>query len=185
MNMLKLTNSILYHGTAQPFDIIDVNKGRDKKDFGKGFYMAVSKQHAIGMMHKKYREIKARRPNIDQHQFVETLYEIEIDIKYAETLIIKIFQAADAEWLDFILMCREKGGSPHNYDLIIGPTADDDTMLCLNSYWRGFYGDVGAEEAKEKLLGYLEPENLGIQYYIGKQEVVDKLIISKKEIPWS
>ena len=24
-------------------------------------------------------------------------------------------------------MCREKGGLPHDFDLVIGPTADDDT----------------------------------------------------------
>lgn len=185
MNMLQPVNRVVYHGTAQPFENIDVTKGRDKKDFGKGFYMAVSKQQAIGMMHKKYREIKARRPNLDQSQFAEKLYELEINTDYVRTLNIKEFKTADAEWLDFILLCREKGGIPHNYDLIIGPTADDDTMLCLNSYWRGFYGDVGSAEAKKKLLGYLEPENLGIQYYVGKQQVADKLIINKKEIPWS
>lgn len=58
-------------------------------------------------------------------------------------------------WLDFILMCREKGGLPHDFDLVIGPTADDDTMVCLNSYWRGLYGEVGSDEAKEKLLWFL------------------------------
>ena len=79
----------------------------------------------------------------------------------------------------------EKGGLPHDYDVVVGPTADDNTMVCLNSYWRGFYGDVGSEEAKERLLGYLEPENLGVQYFIGKQDVADKLIKSIKEISWN
>lgn len=82
-------------------------------------------------------------------------------------------------------MCREKGGLPHNFDLVIGPTADDDTMVCLNSYWRGFYGEVGSDEAKEKLLGFLEPENLGTQYFVGKQEIADKLVLELKEIKWS
>ena len=103
---------------------------------------------------------------------------------YLKTLNVKQFDFANAEWLDFILLCREQGGIPHNFDVVIGPTADDDTLLCLNSYWRGFYGEVGSDEAKEKLLGYLEPENLGIQYFIGKQEIADKLVISIKEISW-
>lgn len=34
-------------------------------------------------------------------------------------------------------MCRENGGMPHNYYLVIGPTTDDDTMLCLKAYWDG------------------------------------------------
>ena len=82
-------------------------------------------------------------------------------------------------------MCREKGGLPHNYDIVIGPTADDDTMVCLNSYWRGFYGEVGSDEAKEKLLNYLEPENLGVQVFVGKQEIADRLITDISEIQWS
>ena len=44
------------------FEIIhvDVTKGRSSKDYGKGFYMAVSMTQAIGMMHKKYRETLRR-----------------------------------------------------------------------------------------------------------------------------
>lgn len=31
---------------------------------------------------------------------------------------------------------------------------------------------------------YMETENLGIQYFIGKQEVVDHVIKSMKEVDW-
>ena len=183
--MSPLADSRLYHGTAVKIKKIDVSKGRDCKDFGKGFYMAFSKTQAIGMMHKKYRETLARRPNADKSALSETLYEIQIDLEYAKTLNIKEFKNADLEWLVFVLMCREKGGTPHDYDLVIGPTADDNTMICLNSYWRGFYGEVGSDEAKERLLNYLEPENLGIQLFVGNQNIADKLILSVKEIAWS
>lgn len=183
--MLQQANIFLFHGTAEKIVNIDVTRGRNNKDFGKGFYMAVSKSQAIGMMHKKYRESLARRPNAPKDQFSETLYEILIDTDYLKKLQVKEFSYANEQWLDFILMCREKGGLPHSFDVVIGPTADDDTMVCLNSYWRGFYGEVGSDEAKEKLLEYLEPENLGIQYFVGKQEIADKLIKSIKEIPWS
>lgn len=177
--------NILYHGTAEKIFKIDVQKGRNNKDFGKGFYMAISKSQAIGMMHKKYREAKARRPNAPKNLFSETLYEIIIDIDFLNSLNVRLFKTADVDWLDFILMCREKGGLPHDYDVVIGPTADDDTMVCLSSYWRGFYGKVGSNDAKEKLLSYLEPENLGIQYFVGKQNVADKLITSMREVQWS
>lgn len=33
----------LYHGTISQIQTIDVTKGRDNKDFGKGFYMATTK----------------------------------------------------------------------------------------------------------------------------------------------
>ena len=73
--MLQLINT-LYHGTAEKFERIDVFKGRNNKDFGKGFYMAVTKSQAIGMMHKKYREALLRRPNAPKDRFSETLYEM-------------------------------------------------------------------------------------------------------------
>lgn len=40
------------------------------------------------------------------------------------------------------------------------------------------------EEAKQILLNNLEVENLGIQYFIAKQEVADTLIEDMKLIDW-
>ena len=53
----------LYHGTIYELSKVDVSRGRNYKDFGKGFYMALSKTQAIGMMHKKYREATKRMRN--------------------------------------------------------------------------------------------------------------------------
>lgn len=58
---------------------------------------------------------------------------------------------------DFVLMCREKGG---------------------------LYGAVGSDAARGLLLSSLETGNLGIQYFIGKQSVADRLIVSVREIDW-
>ena len=165
---------ILYHGTVSEIKQVDVTKGRGRKDFGKGFYIAISKKQAIGMMHKKYKEILRRNRNKSTTDVKEYLYEIELDKEYLESLNVKQFYTPNLEWLDFILRCREHGGTPHDYDLVIGPTADDDR----------FYGKVGTHEAKNILLNNLEPENLGVQYFIGKQEVADRLIKSMKEIDW-
>jgi hypothetical protein len=182
--MYQKFKNVLYHGTVSEIVRIDVTQGRGNKDFGKGFYMAVTRQQAIGMMHKKYAEAVRRNRNKKSSNFTERLYEIVLDEEYAKTLNMKIFDTADEEWLDFILLCREQGGLPHNYDLVIGPTADDDTMLCLKAYWDGLYGKVGSQAAKRILLDNLEPENLGIQYFIGKQEIADKLIVRMKETDW-
>lgn len=176
--------TVLYHGTVSKIEKVDVELGRGRKDFGRGFYMAVSKKQAIGMMHKKYREAVRRSRNKKVNSFSERLYEIVLDKRVLAALEIKVFKNADLEWLDFVLECREKGGMPHNYDLVVGPTADDDTALCLKAYWDGLYGKTGLSAVKEILLNNLETENLGIQYFIGKQEVADKLIVEIKEIDW-
>lgn len=174
----------LYHGTVSRIEQVDVKLGRGRKDFGKGFYMAVSKSQAVGMMHKKYRENVRRSRGKQENTFTERLYEIILDEKIIPELKIKIFENADLEWLDFVLRCREKGEMPHDYDMVVGPTADDDTALCLKAYWDGLYGKVGSDAAKRILLNNLETENLGVQYFVGKQEIADKLIADIKEIDW-
>ncbi len=176
--------TILYHGTISKITSVDVNAGRSRKDFGKGFYMAVSKKQAIGIMHKKYREAVRRNVRGQYGHFQEHFYEVELNRQVLDSLNIKIFKYADIEWLDFILMCRNRGGVPHNYDMVVGATADDDTALCLKVYEEGAYGAKGSTQAKQILLNNLEVENLGIQYYIGKQDVADKVIKNIREIEW-
>lgn len=182
--MYQQIKEVLYHGTISEIVKVDVTRGRDKKDFGKGFYIAVSKSQAVGMMHKKQREASRRSRNKNVENIKEYLYEVTLDTEYAKSLDIKVFEQADEEWLDFILMCREKGGIPHEHDVVIGPTADDDTMLCLRAYWDGLYGKVGTSEAKQILLNNLETENLGIQYFIGNQNVAEHLITKMIPVEW-
>lgn len=183
MNILPRISDVLYHGTIDCFTKIDVTKGRSNKDFGKGFYMATDKVQAMGMMNKKFNEAVRRSKSKDPSQFKKYLYEIKLNRDVLKTLNIKYFFEADMEWLEFVLECRGKDGLPHNYDLVVGPTADDNTTVCFKNYFDGLYGNFRTEdEAKEFLLKMLEVENLGIQYFIGKQEVADKLIESIRVI---
>lgn len=176
--------TVLYHGTVSEIGKVDVKAGRNRKDFGQGFYMSVTRQQAVGMMHKKYREAIRRSRNKNANSFSENLYEIQLDGEQLKELNIKCFDEASMEWLDFVLLCREQGGMPHDYDLVIGATADDDTALCLKAYEEGLYGKKGSLEARQILLRNLEVENLGIQYYIGKQDVADRLITRIRKIEW-
>ena len=182
MNILPRISDTLYHGTIDVISSIEVSKGRSNKDFGKGFYMAVEKSQAIGMMNKKFNEAVRRTKSKDPSQFSKHLYEIKLNKELFPSLKIKYFLDADMEWLDFILLCRSSKEVPHDYDLVVGATADDNTTLCLKYYFDGIYGKVGSDDAKEMLMKNLEVENLGVQYYIGKQAVADKLILSVTEL---
>lgn len=72
--MFPEIKTTLYHGTVSEIISVDVNAGRSRKNFGKGFYMAVTKKQAIGMMHKKYREAVRRSANKNTTAFREYLY---------------------------------------------------------------------------------------------------------------
>ena len=172
----------LYHGSAVSFSQIDVNKGRDRKDFGKGFYMAFSREQAIGMMNKKYEEaLGLFGPSCNLKKM---LYRIELRQEQLSALKVKHFEVADREWFDFILMCRASKGIPHDYDVVIGPTADDNTNFVLKNYLQGAFGDWMSVEAKRLALKALEPETLGIQFYCGRQSVIDTLVKKFETVDW-
>ena len=49
--MYQNLKNVLYHGTIATIEKIDINQGKGRKDFGKGFYMAVSRSQEIGRAH--------------------------------------------------------------------------------------------------------------------------------------
>ena len=182
--MSRAFDRALFHGTLAHIDKIDVTQGKPRKDFGRGFYLALSAEQAIGMMHKKFRESISRRRDHSLGMFKEKLYRIELNRALLQDLKIKVFNVADMEWLDFILMCRPPEGVPHDYDVVIGPTADDDTNRALKFYYDGTYGSPGTKEAKEMLLRVLETDKLGVQLYVGSQSVADRLVAKFESVDW-
>ena len=150
---------ILYHGSFIEINKPDLKHSRPNVDFGKGFYTTPIYEQAVKWCSK----FKKRGKN-----GIVTRYEFD-ENDYKALKILK-FDSYSEEWLDFILMCRKSSDTPHDFDVVIGPTADDDTSLCLNMYSEGVYGSVGSEEAKQTLLRNLEVENLGTQVFIGTKK---------------
>jgi hypothetical protein len=183
--MSRAFEQFLYHGTIFRIDRIDVGCGRRRKDFGRGFYMAFRPDQAIGMMHKKHREAERRSRNHELPDLREYLYRIRLNPTVEERLAVKVFETADMEWLEFILSCRESAEErAHSYDIIVGPTADDDTLLSLQNYWKGLYGPVGQPVAKAALLSALEPENLGIQCCLCTDKAVEEAVADFTMVDW-
>ena len=183
-NTLPMLPDLRFHGSAVEFKKIDLSKGLGRKDFGKGFYMALSVDQAIGMMHKKYREAVSRRRDHQPGEYREALYRIELNVELLKDLRIKVFESADIEWLNFILLCRPAEGVPHDYDVVIGPTADDDTNRALKFYYDGTYGNPETDEAKQMLLRVLETDKLGRQLYVASQSVADRLVKRFEPVDW-
>ncbi len=132
--MMKLT---LYHGTDSDFERIDLSKSLEKRDFGTGFYTTtLSSQAERWAINKKTR-------NQSKYAYVY-VYEAEIP----ESILVKNFDGLSLEWLEMVRTNRQHGGIQHSYDIVIGPVANDDTMLTVNRFIQGIYT---AEEALERL----------------------------------
>lgn len=128
---------IVYHGTAFDFADIDLNKSKNRRDFGKGFYTTTIQAQA-----------EAWAKNIALRNNAASAYVYVYEFTFAQELVCKLFEGLTAEWLEFIKQNRALGGVQHAYDVVMGPVADDNTMLTVNRYMNGTYT---VEEALERL----------------------------------
>ncbi|MBO4673048.1 MAG: DUF3990 domain-containing protein [Bacteroidaceae bacterium] len=149
----------LYHGTNQDIEAIDLTRGLRHKDFGKGFYLTPDKNTAIRMAQKKARLFGG----------TATLIAYELDDKALQSdLKVKIFpEKACVEWLLFVDANRDrKAVAPiHDYDIVIGPIADDGVVLQLTNFREGIYTP---EQAAEQL----QDRYLDQQYYFGTEQAL-------------
>ncbi|MCL2050458.1 MAG: DUF3990 domain-containing protein [Lachnospiraceae bacterium] len=162
---------IVYHGSTSIIEAIDVSKGKPYKDFGRGFYLSEDKNHAIN--------IALRNRRIEKERFGRNteayLYTYKMDMLKLSDFKIKVFNGADLEWVQFVLANRKIRSRSHNFDVVIGPTADDDTMVVINAYLDGLYGTINSEEALSILLKNIEAENLPGQIFIANNNALKLL----------
>ena len=148
---------ILYHGTNQDIETIELSKGLKHKDFGKGFYLTPDKTTAIRMAQKRARLFGG----------VATLITYEMDDSALQSdLKVKVFpEKACVEWLLFVDSNRDrKHEKPiHDFDIVIGPIANDGVVLQLTNYREGIY-------SPEQAAQLLQDRYLDQQYYFGTEK---------------
>lgn len=127
----------LFHGTTKCFDVVDLSKSHNRRDFGMGFYTTILENQAREWAYRLALREKVREYYVYQYNFLED-----------ENLKIKRFVGLDREWLEFVKENRLKGGLQHDYDVVIGPVADDNTMETVQLYIANI---LTAEEAVERL----------------------------------
>ena len=127
----------LYHGTDCLFDAIDINKSANYRDFGKGFYTTTIAAQAESWARSK----KLRNGSKTAYVYVYTM-------ELSDDLAVKEFDGLSEEWLEMIKVNRRYGGIQHNFDVVIGPVANDDTRVTVARYMQGIYT---TEEALRRL----------------------------------
>jgi hypothetical protein len=167
----KELSDFLFHGSNVEVSKIDLSVGVLKKDFGKGFYTTNSKNQA-----EKFAKIKAERESVSTG-FVSIFELGEIsDFK------IKKFEKADLNWLNFVLFNRgfiKENIIDNDYDILIGPVANDTVGLVLNQLLVGTYGDPLSLEAKETAIRLLYPEKLYNQILFKTEKSIEPLLFKE------
>jgi len=152
----------LYHGTNEDIGTIDLTKGMRHKDFGKGFYTTPDKSTAIRMAYKKAR-LFGGVPTIITYELNETALHSDLNVKVFP-------KKASIEWFLFIDSNRDRNqtGTLHNYDIVIGPIADDGVVLQLTNYREGIY-------SLEQAAHQLQDKYLDQQYFFGTERALSYL----------
>jgi len=171
----------LYHGTIHNIFEVDVQKDKPYKDFGRGFYLCESFERAKNIAVRN-RAIETERVQVT-HNATEQgvfVYEYEVSKQAMEQRKIKPFTSADREWLQFVLLNRMNKDTQHNYDIVIGPTANDNTRASIRAIFNASNGAVLSKAAQELLIEMLEPYNLPIQYFFDTAEAAVLLTLKRR-----
>lgn len=154
---------ILYHGSNVAIEEIDLSLCNPYKDFGKGFYLTDIKSQAEDMAVRRVRLSGFGIPTITSFEFDETA----LNDKSLHTLS---FPRVSVEWAKFVLDNRdiEHKGFSHDYDIVVGPVADDTVAFQLRRYLLGGI-------SLESLVHELEFKGLNSQYFFGTKLAISKL----------
>lgn len=154
---------ILYHGTYQEFDKVDLSKSNKGKDFGKGFYLSENEEQAEKMAVFKSLQYGGN-PVVLKFEFDENL--LNQDLSFLE------FTKYSKEWADFILKNRmnENETNIHQYDVVYGPIANDKIGVQIrNLIEQNIDMDVFLERLK-----YVQ--GITFQYFFGTEKAISKLV---------
>ena len=151
----------LYHGSNVEIECVDLTRGRRGKDFGKGFYANPDYMQAVEFCSNVVRREGSGIPTVTSFEFDESALNM---------LNIKRFDGYTQEWAEFILMNRNNiSDKPaHDFDIVIGPIADDGVGTQIRRLSRGFITfDAFLEELK-----YCK---VSIQYFFGTENALKYL----------
>ncbi|MBO4641454.1 MAG: DUF3990 domain-containing protein [Bacteroidaceae bacterium] len=152
----------LYHGTNNDIEKIDLTKGLRYKDFGRGFYLTPDRTTAIRMAKKKAR-LFGGMPTLITYHLNEAVLQSDLNIKvFPEKACVEWFLFVDAN------RDRKKPQPIHNYDIVIGPIADDGVVLQLINYHQGIYSPNEAARL-------LQDKYLDQQFYFGTDKALHYL----------
>ena len=124
---------VLFHGTDVDFTEIRLDKSHNKREF----YTTILEEQAGEW---------AYRLSLRNH--TKIYYVMKFLFTENDGLKIKRFDSLNKEWLEFIKKNRSIGGLQHDYDIVIGPLADDNTMETVQLYVAGI---LSADEAVNRL----------------------------------
>ncbi|MCL2100535.1 MAG: DUF3990 domain-containing protein [Fibromonadales bacterium] len=153
---------LLYHGSNLPIEKPLLLKASHPTDFGAGFYTTTNYEQAVGFA-KRVVKLRSGPAIVSVYELNEA--EIEKD------LILR-FENPNADWLHFVVDNRMLKLAEINFDIVIGPVANDDVYETIIAFENGIYDE-------QETIKRLQVRSLYNQYVFKNQEAMDKLIFKE------
>lgn len=152
----------LYHGSNMAIEAVDLDKCRPYKDFGKGFYLTD--------IHEQARRMAAW--TVKMYIGTPTITSFDFDLGEAQSkgMKIKVFDSPCTEWAKFVMRNRDINIEQpcHDYDIVIGPVADDTISRLLRMFTENFI-------TEEQLLNELTFAKVTSQYFFHTEAAIKML----------
>lgn len=149
----------LYHGSNVVVEHPKLLVSDRRLDFGPGFYLTSDFAQAM-----RWAELTSLR----RGQGTPQVSCYATDEKLFAKLSVLRFETASLDWLEYVGANRRGDVQANDYDVVVGPVANDNTMPVLRRYFSGVYT---AEEALKRLL----PQKLTDQYAFKTQKAINAL----------
>lgn len=152
----------LYHGTNRDFGKIDLLKSKPNKDFGRGFYLSADYEQAVNMAQVKVEQLETGDPVVIAFEIADDAWR---------DLRVLHFDDYSEEWAKFVLLNRNNpmDKPAHEYDVVIGPIADDRVGVQL---WKYESRSIDLSTLVRNLQ-YMK--GVTIQYFFGTERAIKLL----------
>jgi len=124
---------LIYHGSDIAVPEPKILPSNRLLDFGSGFYTTSFFEQA-----QRWALRVSERKNADTH--IISFYEFDINRAERELKIMR-FDSPDSNWLNFVTLCRSGRELNHQYDIVIGPVANDNVYATIQLYETGILSD--------------------------------------------
>jgi hypothetical protein len=131
----------LFHGSYLEIPKPKIIVSNRMLDYGTGFYTTTDIAQAARFTEKFIRLERER---------IVSIYRYDESIE-REDITKLIFTEPDSAWLDYVVANRSGKGIDNDYDIVMGPVANDRVYTVVESYE---LGDYTADEAIKRLKTY-------------------------------
>ena len=155
----------LYHGSLEIVEKPQILQANRPLDFGTGFYTTTSLQQARRWLKLRMEQNQASVGFINVYEY-----------NPKKGLRTRRFLSANNAWIDFVHANRTVVDYNHDYDIVVGPVANDNVYLSFNLYESGIISKLElirrlkTYKLVDQLLFHTE-QSLDTLEYTGNKEV--------------